>query len=69
MALFPLRRTRAAAIVAVAAVTLLAQVAWASTTAKPDSSSTPSLHNLSLEQLDAELQVRHPLPLVTSTPS
>ncbi len=68
MALFPLRRTRAAAIVAVAAVTLLAQVAWASTAAKPDPVSPPSLHTLSLEQLDAELQVRHPLPLtITNT--
>ena len=63
MALLQLRRSRAAAIVAIATVTLLAQVAWASTTAKTNPSSAPSLHNLSLEQLDAELQVRRPLPL------
>ena len=69
MALLQLRRSRAAAIVAMAAVTLLAQVAWASsTTAKTDPSSAPSLHNLSLDQLDAELQVRHPLPLAIKQP-
>ena len=69
MALLQLRRSRAAAIVAIAAVTLLAQVAWASTTAKTDPSSAPSLHNLSLAQLDAELQVRRPLPLAITNPS
>ncbi len=65
MALLQLRRTRAAAIVAVAAVTLLAQVAWASTTKSEPS--TASLQTLSLEDLDAQLQVCLPsLPYSTT---
>lgn len=56
MALLQLRRTRAAALLLIATLAL-AQFAWASSTsdAKTDA---PSLQTLSLEDLDAQLQVR-----------
>jgi hypothetical protein len=57
MALFHARRTRAAAIVVLAT---LALTAWAHTTAKTDSPSSLNLENLSLADLDAQLQVRPP---------
>jgi hypothetical protein len=53
---FPrLRRTRAAAVL-FAATIIFAQVAWASS-----KSDAPSLANLSLDELDAQLQVTPPL--------
>jgi hypothetical protein len=57
MALFQLRRTRAAAFVLVATFAL---AAWASTTTDSKTTSLPSPDTLSLADLDDQLQVRIP---------
>ncbi len=63
MALLQLRRTRVAAVLLVAVFALLTQVAWASSAS--GKAELPPLETLSLEELDAQLQVRlpsHPSP-------
>jgi len=65
MALLQLRRTRAAAVLLIAAFAVLTQVAWASSAGgKPE---LPPLETLSLDELDAQLQVRLP-PLLHYLP-